>query len=94
MRTSADFMKIGTCPGLPETDMSGYRFSVLVARDVNGWEAFCPDFPDCRARGSSYEDAVANLKDVIQLLVEDGLGDDEAPPQPDELCFTALDLAL
>jgi predicted RNase H-like HicB family nuclease len=57
--------------------MSGCQFSVLVARDIKGWEAYCPDFPDCRARGSSYEDAVANLKDLVQVLVEDGLGDDE-----------------
>lgn len=73
--------------------MSGYRFSVIVARDAAGWEAYCPDFPDCRARGSSYEDAVANLRDLVQVLVEDGLGDDETLPQPRELSFTALDLA-
>ena len=74
--------------------MSGYRFSALVARDIKGWEAFCPDFPDCRARGATYEDAVENLKDLVRILVEDGLGDDEGPPQPDELSFTALDLAV
>jgi predicted RNase H-like HicB family nuclease len=74
--------------------MNGYRFSALVAKDMKGWEAYCPDFPDCRARGSSYEDAVSNLKDLVQVLVEDGLGDDETPPQPDELCFTAMELAL
>jgi len=86
--------------------MSGYRFSVLVARDMNGWEAYCPDFPDCRARGSSYEDAVANLKDLVQVLIEDGLGDDEPVldegglgddetfAQAEELCLTALNLAL
>ena len=74
--------------------MSGYRFSVLVARDINGWEAYCPDFPDCRARGSSYEDAVANLKDLVQVLIEDGLGDDETFAQAEELCLTALNLAL
>ena len=74
--------------------MSGYRFSVLVAKDMKGWEAYCPDFPDCRARGATYEDAVDNLKDLVQILVEDGLGDDERPPQPDEVCFTALELAV
>jgi predicted RNase H-like HicB family nuclease len=74
--------------------MNGYRFSVLAGRVAAGWEAFCPDFPDCRARGSSYEDAVANLKDLVQILVEDGLGDDETFAQVDELCFTALNLAL
>jgi predicted RNase H-like HicB family nuclease len=74
--------------------MSGYRFSVLVAKDMKGWEAYCPDFPDCRARGATYEDAVDNLKDLVQILVEDGLGDDENPPQPDKVCFTALELAF
>ncbi|HVP89852.1 MAG TPA: type II toxin-antitoxin system HicB family antitoxin [Terriglobales bacterium] len=82
--------------------MSGYRFSVLVAKDIKGWEARCPDFPDWRARGSSFEDAVDNLKELVRVLVEDGLGDDEhvlddgglsddgTIPQPDELCFKAL----
>ncbi len=74
--------------------MSGYRFSVLVARDVKGWEARCPDFPDWRARGSSFEDAVDNLKDLVRVLVEDGLGDDETLPRPDELCFTAAEVAV
>ena len=74
--------------------MNGYRFRALVARDIKGWEAYCPDFPDCRARGSSYEDAVSNLKDLVQVLVEDGLGDDETMPQPDELCSTAMELAV
>lgn len=74
--------------------MSGYRFSALVAKDAKGWEAYCPDFPDCRARGATYEDAVDNLKDLVQILVEDGLGDDEKLPQPGELCFTALELAV
>jgi predicted RNase H-like HicB family nuclease len=75
-------------------DMSGYRFSVIVARNIDGWEAYCPDFPDCRARGPSYEDAVDNLRDLVQVLVEDGLGDDETLPRPEALSLTMLDLAL
>jgi predicted RNase H-like HicB family nuclease len=79
---------------LTEAEMSGYRFSVLVSRDINGWEAYCPDFTDCRARGMTYEDAVSNLKDLVQILVEDGLGDDEKLPQPEEVCLIALSLAM
>ena len=85
--------------------MNDYRFSVLVARDIKGWEAYCPDFPDCRARGSSYEDAVANLKDFVQVLIEDGLGDDETifgggalsieetAFEAGQICFTEQDMA-
>ena len=77
-----------------EVDMSGYRFSAYVVRDREGWVAHCPDFPDCRAMGATYEDALDNLRDVIRIYVEDGLGDDEAPPQHDELSLTSLNLAV
>ena len=72
--------------------MSGYRFSAYVIRDSVGWAAHCPEFPDCRARGGTYELALDNLRDIIQIFVEDGLGDDEMPPQHDGLAFTTLSL--
>jgi len=75
-----------------EADMSGYRFSAYVVRDGEGWAAHCPEFPDCRARGATYEMALDNLRDIIQIFVEDGLGDDEAPPQHDKTSFTTLSL--
>jgi predicted RNase H-like HicB family nuclease len=84
---------IGTVPAVnksTEVDMSGYRFSAYVIRDREGWAAHCPEFPDCRARGVTYEVALDNLRDVIRIFVEDGLGDDEAPPQHDGLTFTTL----
>jgi predicted RNase H-like HicB family nuclease len=73
-----------------EVDMSGYRFSAYVIRDREGWAAHCPEFPGCRARGATYEEALANIRDVISIFVEDGFGDDELPPQHEELSFTTL----
>ena len=62
--------------------MDNYRFSVYVIRDGEGWAAVCLEFPDCRARGATYDGALTNLRELVQILVEDGLGDDEPPPQP------------
>jgi predicted RNase H-like HicB family nuclease len=73
-----------------EAEMNGYRFSAYVIRDNEGWVAHCPDFPDCRAHGETYELALSNLREAIRIYVEDGLGDDEAPPQHDDLSFTTL----
>lgn len=73
-----------------EVDMSGYRFSAYAIRDTEGWVAVCPEFPDCRAHGVTYEQALENLRDIIRIYVEDGLGDDEPVPQHDELTFTTL----
>lgn len=75
-------------------EMTGYRFPVIIVRDDEGWSARCPDFQDCRARGASYEDAVENLRELVQVLIEDGLGDDETPAQPDDLFFTDMSLAV
>jgi predicted RNase H-like HicB family nuclease len=74
--------------------MNGYRFSVYAIRDAEGWAAHCPEFTDCRARGATYESALANLRDVIRIFVEDGLGDDEPPPRHDDLSFTTLSLSV
>ena len=74
--------------------MRTFRFSAYVTRDVEGWAACCPEFPDWRARGSSYEEAVSNLKDLVQVLIEDGLGDDEGLPQSKDSRLAALELAL
>jgi predicted RNase H-like HicB family nuclease len=90
---SNDTERIEQAPGKVETEaeMSGYRFPAYVVRDREGWAAHCPEFPDCRARGATYEEALDNLRDVIQIFVEDGLGDDEPPPQHAELSLTTLD---
>ena len=68
--------------------MDNYRFSVYVIRDGEGWAAVCSEFPDCRARGASYDAAMDNLRELIQIFVEDGLGDDEPPPQPRWACYS------
>lgn len=77
-----------------EVEMSGYRFSAYVFRDGEGWVARCPDFPDCRALGTTCEAALANLRDAIQIFVEDGFGDDELPPHHEDLSFTTLSLSV
>lgn len=66
-----------------EAEMSEYRFSAYVIRDRDGWVAHCPDFPDCRAHGATCELALEGLRELVRIYVEDGLGDDEAPPRPD-----------
>jgi predicted RNase H-like HicB family nuclease len=78
-----------------EAKMNGYRFSVLISRNGgDGWTASCPEFPGCEARGATYEDTVAAIREAIRIRVEDGLGDDEPVPQFHETRFTALNLSL
>ncbi len=74
--------------------MNSYRFSILMSRDGQDWVAACSEFPGCEARGSSYEEALANIREVIRVWIEDGFGDDEPVPQSVETCFAAVALMV
>ncbi len=74
--------------------MNGYRFSVVIGRNEEGWAATCPEYPDCRANGPSYEETLAAIRAAIQIRVEDALGDDEPVPDALEIGLMTLNLAL
>jgi len=74
--------------------MKDYRFSVMVGKNGNGWMASCPEFGDCEAHGDTYEEALANIREVIQVRIEDSLGDNEDIPQAETVNFTTLRLSL
>jgi predicted RNase H-like HicB family nuclease len=74
--------------------MDDYRFSVVVGRNGNGWVAVCPEFEDCEAHGETYEAALANIREAIQVRIEDCLGDNEDIPQAETVNFTTLRLSL
>jgi predicted RNase H-like HicB family nuclease len=52
--------------------------------------AVCPEFGDCEAHGESYEEAVAKIRQAIQVRIEDCLGDNEDIPQAETVNFTML----
>jgi len=74
--------------------MDDYRFSVVIGKNGHGWVAVCPEFEDCEAHGKSYEEALANIRDAIQVRVEDSLADNEDIPQAETANLTMLRLSL
>lgn len=51
--------------------MTSYRFTVVVEQDEDGvYIATCPVLQGCYSQGSTYEEAVDNLKDAIHLHIE------------------------
>jgi predicted RNase H-like HicB family nuclease len=49
-----------------------YTFKVVVEPDENRWHAYCPALADRGAAtwGNTPEQAVSNLQEVVQLVVE------------------------
>ncbi len=74
--------------------METYRLSVIIEKDKDGYYAFCPELQGCYSQGDTYEEALENIKDAIQLHVEDRIECGEEIPQPDLVSLTSLEVAV
>jgi len=47
------------------------KFTVIVDRDEDGvWVIECPSIPGCVSQGVTKQEALANIKEAIQLCLE------------------------
>jgi predicted RNase H-like HicB family nuclease len=52
------------------------KASVVIEKDEHGFYAWCPELKGCQSQGKSIEDALANIREAIELYLET-LPDDE-----------------
>lgn len=52
------------------------KASVVIEKDEHGFYAWCPELKGCQSQGSTLEEAIANIKEAIELYLET-LSDDE-----------------
>jgi predicted RNase H-like HicB family nuclease len=74
--------------------MATYKLACIIEKDDDGYHGYCPELKGCHAQGDSYEEAVANLRDVISLLIEDMVAENEPVPSSDQINFTAIEVTV
>ena len=74
--------------------MKRYRLSVVIEKDADGYFVFCPELQSCYSQGDTYEEALRNIKDAIQLHIEVRLENGEDIPLIESISFTSLEVAL
>jgi predicted RNase H-like HicB family nuclease len=47
-----------------------YRVSIVLEHDDAGYFAYSPELPGCYSQGQTYEDAVANIREAVDLYME------------------------
>ena len=52
------------------------KASVVIEKDEHGFYAWCPELKGCQSEGATIEDALANIREAIELYLET-LPDDE-----------------
>jgi len=45
------------------------KASVLIEKDASGFYAWCPELKGCQSQGTALEEAIANIKEAIELYL-------------------------
>jgi len=53
-----------------------YKISAIIEKDEHGYYAYCPELDGCQTQGDTLEEALANIKEAIELYLET-LSEDE-----------------
>lgn len=46
------------------------KASVVIEKDEHGFYAWCPELKGCQSQGETPEQAIANIKEAIELYLE------------------------
>jgi predicted RNase H-like HicB family nuclease len=74
--------------------MSHFTFPVVIEADEGGYYVSCPSLQGCYSQGSTYEEAIANIKDAIRLHVEDRRAEGEEPPHNLSVSVSMIEVAV
>ncbi len=64
--------------------MEKYKYEVIIywSDDDNSYVAEVPELPGCMSDGTSYEEALANVRIVIDEWIETAIEEGRAVPEP------------
>lgn len=57
-----------------------YNVPVIIEKDADGYFAHAPDLQGCYTQGDTYEEALANVREVVALHIEVRLASGEEIP--------------
>lgn len=59
-----------------------YNYTVLLEKELDGgYHAFCPVLKGCHSQGDSFEEAIENIAEAIELYIESLRADNQPIPK-------------
>lgn len=46
------------------------NLNIIIEKDKDGYYAYCPDLKGCQTQADTFEEAVSNIKEAIELYLE------------------------
>ncbi|WRH67857.1 MAG: type II toxin-antitoxin system HicB family antitoxin [Planktothrix sp. GU0601_MAG3] len=61
-----------------------YNYTVILQKEPEvGYHAFCPILKGCHSQGDSFEEAIDNITEAIELYIESLRADNQSIPRED-----------
>ena len=70
------------------------KLSVVVEKDEAGYYAYCPELKGCHSQGDSYDEAVANVTEAVELYLETMSEDEKKEALSKEILTTSIEVAV
>ncbi len=74
--------------------MKHYTLPIIIERDADGFFVSCPSLQGCYTQGSTYDEAVDNIKDAIRLHLEDREADQEELLEEKSISLSTVEVSL
>jgi predicted RNase H-like HicB family nuclease len=68
------------------------KASVVIEKDEHGFYAWCPELRGCQSEGNTLEEALANIKEAIELYLETLPNDERNALLSREILTTAVEV--
>ena len=68
------------------------KASVIIEKDEHGYYAWCPQLKGCQSQGASLEEALANIREAIELYLETLPPDERDVLLSQEILTTAIEV--
>lgn len=57
------------------------RQVIIEAEEEGGYHVYCPSLPGCHSQGETIDEALANIREAIDLYIEDMVENGENVPE-------------
>ena len=72
-----------------------YEFSTVIEKDSSGYYfAYVPSLQGCYTQGKTLEETFSNIREVIQLHIEDRTRQSEFIPTRKPISITSIEVAV
>ena len=87
-------MTRGSARGTAATPCKERTLPVVVESDEDGYFVSCPVLQGCYSQGSTYEEAIKNIRDAIRLNIEDRVACGEEIPEKFSVSLSTVEVTI